>query len=222
MKEKLDQQAYEYLKRKIITGELAPKQSLTESEISAELNISRTPVRSAMKMLESSQLVEIIPGRGAFVTDVSIQDIRELFDYRILLECAALKNYMQMVPAVVVDQFIADFSECKKMEEFNEDYHVLDMNFHMEIIRYIGNSRMLTTYMHLHDQIDRFRHIAALDPARLRSTPDEHLYILQAVKQGDAEMAQAMLSGHLENVKRSTEAAFGLYMKDTSGIFRTA
>lgn len=210
----LDRQAYEYLKKKIILCELEPGQSIVENDISMELNISRTPVRAALKKLENENLVKLFPGKGAFVTDVTTQDIEELFQYRQLLECEALKKYIQDVPDISTDKYIEQFSKFQRMEKFSEEYHHIDLQFHMEIMRYIRNSRMLATYMQLCDQIDRLRHMAAQDESRLRSTLGEHLLILEEVKKRDYERAREALANHLKNVKGSTMAAFSMYIRE--------
>ncbi len=208
----LDKLAYEWLKSKIIACELEPGQSIVENDISQELEISRTPVRAALKMLENENLVRIFPGKGAFVTDITTQDIEELFEYRILLEREALKNYIKYATEESIDMHVECFSAFQQMESFSKKYHEIDAQFHMEIMRNIRNSRMLATYMQLRDQLDRLRHIAALDSNRLRSTPAEHLDILAAVKQRDYMQAETALVNHLLKVKQSTMNAFRMYM----------
>ena len=83
---------YENLKRRIITNALKPGDPLNEGILSKELKISKTPVREALQQLEKKGLVENIPGKGAFVSRFSFQDIRELFEIREILECEVIRR----------------------------------------------------------------------------------------------------------------------------------
>ena len=83
---------YENLKRRIITNILKPGDPLNEGVLSKELKISKTPVREALQQLEKKGLVENIPGKGAFVSRFSFQDIRELFEIREILECEVIRR----------------------------------------------------------------------------------------------------------------------------------
>ena len=200
--------AYVYLKDQIVNCQFAPGQSIVENEVSQALSISRTPVRSALRLLENEKLVRLVPNKGAFVTEVSTTDIEELFEYRILLEARALKNYIQFATDAQIDQFIDLFKSHEGMENFSEEYHAVDADFHMSIVHYIRNTRMLDTYYQLCDQIDRLRHFAALDPSRVVSTPQEHLDILNWIKARDFEHAEQALVQHLEAVKLSVINSF--------------
>ena len=200
--------AYTYLKKKIISCEFEPGQSIVENDISLALNISRTPIRSALRQLESEQLVRLIPNKGALVTDVSVTDIEELFEFRTLLEIRALRNYVQYASDAQIAEFYQTFERYQGMKNFSEEYHDEDSRFHSSIVKYIRNSRMLTTYYQLCDQINRLRHIAALDPSRAGSTPQEHIEILKWIQIRDAENAEKAMIKHLEAVKMSVMNSF--------------
>ena len=83
---------YETLKKRIISHSLHPGEPLNESVLSKELKISKTPIREAFQQLEKEGFIENVPGRGAFVSRISIQDIRELFEIREILECEVIRR----------------------------------------------------------------------------------------------------------------------------------
>ena len=83
---------YENLKKRIINHSLKPGEPLNEAVLSKELKISKTPIREAFQQLEKEGFIENIPGRGAFVSRISIQDIRELFEIREILECEVIRR----------------------------------------------------------------------------------------------------------------------------------
>ena len=83
---------YDVLKQRIITQAMKPGEPISEGVLSQELDISTTPIREAIQQLEREGFIENIPGKGNFVSDISIQDLRELFEIREMLECEAIKR----------------------------------------------------------------------------------------------------------------------------------
>ena len=83
---------YENLKKRVINHSMKPGDALNESVLSKELKISKTPIREALQQLEKEGFIENIPGKGAFVSRISFQDIRELFEIREILECEVIKR----------------------------------------------------------------------------------------------------------------------------------
>src|SRR4030043_728654 len=83
---------YENLKKRIINHSLKSGEPLNESVLTKELGISKTPIREALQQLEKEGFVENIPGKGSFVSRISVQDIREIFEIREILECEAIKR----------------------------------------------------------------------------------------------------------------------------------
>lgn len=89
--------AYDYLLDAIMSYELKPGQAIVEQDISDRLNISRTPIREAFKQLESEGLVRHLPSRGTFVTNLTVQDVEEIFQLRELFEITALKSAINCI-----------------------------------------------------------------------------------------------------------------------------
>ena len=87
----LTKRVLEYLRNRIITGELVPGQRLNENEIASSLEISRHSIREAFRVLESEQLVFSIPNKGAFVTELSYDDLLEFSQTREMIECYAVE-----------------------------------------------------------------------------------------------------------------------------------
>jgi DNA-binding GntR family transcriptional regulator len=83
---------YDVLKQRIITQIMKPGEPINEGVLSQELEISKTPIREAIQQLEKEGFIENIPGKGNFVSYISIQGLRELFEIREMLECEAIKR----------------------------------------------------------------------------------------------------------------------------------
>ena len=84
--------AYETLKRRILLNEHKPGVPINENAISEEMKISKTPIREALQQLEREGLVQTIPGRGSFVTHITVEDVREIFESREIIECAVARR----------------------------------------------------------------------------------------------------------------------------------
>jgi DNA-binding GntR family transcriptional regulator len=137
----LGEQAYKTLEKKIITTELAPGDWLTETEISAALNISRTPVREALQRLSRAGLVEIIPRRGLRVTPINVSDQIALLAFRRVVECFITTNAARAATPEERMHFRRLASEMQKTSrqaDFAEHYRV-DLEFKLHLLRCVRN-----------------------------------------------------------------------------------
>ena len=150
----LKQVAYETLKRKIITCEILPGSLLTEDMLCEELNASRTPVRDAVSRLEQENLVSIMPKKGIRVNRVSMNNIRELFEVRCLLEPAAVLKYGNRITDEVYARYTRQF--LRKNLSSDELYRV-DDEFHQMFITASDNRYFRTVYAMIADQVQRYR-----------------------------------------------------------------
>ena len=97
-KKSLKQQAYDEIKRKIVTCEYAPNTLLNEELLREELHVSRTPIRDALSRLEQKGLITILPKKGIMVSSLSINDINMVFEVRMMYEPYALLHYGSRIP----------------------------------------------------------------------------------------------------------------------------
>jgi DNA-binding GntR family transcriptional regulator len=193
---------YENLKSRIIKNLISPGEPLSEGVLSKELKISKTPIREALQQLEKEGFIESVPAKGAFVSMISIQDIRELFEIREVLECevirrAALKADPQKVEAIR-DKFVSSESDSKKASagHFKSGDEV-----HAFIFETFGNKRLKEIYRRLQDHIVRSRiHFFNQSPSgRSEEAFKEHLEILDALKARDPVRAEKAVRDHLQN-----------------------
>lgn len=195
--------AYEYLHNAIVSYKLPPGSSIVENDISNYLNISRTPVREALKQLESEGLVRHIPGRGAFVSEITTQDVEEIFSLREALEVLALHVALNVISNDEIRELEELLHSCLpdcKPERFFES----DRRLHDLIVRHGGNRRLHWFLNTINSQIERIRCISAMRPNRLEKSKLEHLAILEAIKERNLSQAEKQLRLHIRNVKAST------------------
>lgn len=202
MKDNCKQKAYDFLYNSIITNELRPGQPIIEQEISSTLGSSRTPVREALKQLESEGLVRHIPGRGTFVSEVTTQDVEEIFALRSMLEVLALQSAWKKIndeEINKVEQFLTSLdSNCSADEFYRSDRMIHDL-----IVKNGGNRRLESFLNNINAQIERIRIISSLTPQRLAKSKTEHLAIIDALRERNLEKTEELLRAHINNVKES-------------------
>jgi len=193
---------YENLKNRIINNSLTPGEALNEGVLSEELKISKTPIREALQQLEKEGFIENIPVKGAFVSQISIQDLREIFDLREILECevikrAALKADPDKVETLK-EKFISSENNSKKVSTggFKSGDEV-----HSFIFETYGNHRLIEIYRRLQDHIVRSRihFFNQSHPDRSEESFKEHLEILDALKAQDPSRTEQAVRSHLLN-----------------------
>lgn len=193
---------YDYLYEQIVSHKLKPGDPIIEQDISSSLGCSRSPVREAIRILAAEGLVRHIPARGAYISEISMQDIEEIFSLRKMLELGALKEGLRRISDEEIQEVENALTGLDQNSEsdafFNSDRLLHDM-----IVRNSGNKRLMQFFKMINAQIERVRRISALRPQRLSNSKKEHLEIIQAIKARDIEQASKILEEHIENVKLS-------------------
>lgn len=195
---------YDYLYESIVSSKLLPGQVIVEQEISNLLGVSRTPVREALKQLTAERLVRHIPGRGTFVEDISVQDVEELFEIRIMFEVAALESAIGKISDSEIEEIVHVLDHLSDNTNHPEEFFNTDRRIHNLILKYGRNRRMIEFLNTVNSQLERLRRISSLTPKRLDKSKQEHLAILYAIRERNLEKAIAALRLHLQNVKKST------------------
>jgi DNA-binding GntR family transcriptional regulator len=193
-------QAYAELRRRILDGELQPQKPLSEYQLAAELHLSRTPVREALKRLEHEGLVRFVHNYGAFVAELSVRDIVEIYQVREQLEGFSARIAAEEMPAPLVRSLEQELTRAQKLASSGRSQQTFesDVHLHKQIIQCTKNSRLITFLGTLDDQVHRVRVLSSRSPERLKETVEEHRKILDRIKHHDAEGAQKAMSKHLQ------------------------
>lgn len=207
------QLVYDFVVEGICNGSLPANSAIVEQELSTKLNVSRTPVREALRQLEQDGLVTHFSSQGTFVKEVTEQDITEIYELRILFEtCGMEKAVVKMSDAMLDDLErmlrAANVRKEQNTPDWYEDFYAADAMLHRSILSFCQNTRMIQYYNVLNMQIERLRRLGFNTPGRPGHSLEEHLEILNAVRTRDAALAKEALSHHLKNVY---EAAIGAY-----------
>ena len=169
---------YEEIKKLILRGELSSDTPISENHLARRFEISRTPIREALKRLHMEGFVRIIPNQGVFVRDVSINEVKDIYDLRIAArqEEALLKN----------DAFA---------------FHEEDRNFHDYFMKVYGNAMITDFITNLRDRIEGININMLKQPGHMRLFWGEHKKILEALHKRDAEGATREMDEHLKGGK---------------------
>jgi DNA-binding GntR family transcriptional regulator len=198
----LHDQVFELLKRQILKGTLRPGLRLSPNAIAKKLGISETPVRDALQRLSADGLVEVIPRRGTFVSTVSLQDVKDVFQARRMLESSAAECLVD-APAKAthrLEEIAEKMDALRDGERFRdyESYIKLDEEFHQCIIGLLGNRLVSEFHEKLRWPVAVVRCLGYSRYQRAQETVAEHVAIAQAFTARDVEQAKQLIQHHLE------------------------
>jgi DNA-binding GntR family transcriptional regulator len=195
----------------IVEGNLADGARVPERALCERFNISRTPLREALKVLAAEGLIELLPNRGARVRELSPEDVRELFDVMGGLEALAGRLACERISD-------AEFAEIERMHhEMYRFYLRRDMHgyfhcnqaIHQSIVAAAGNATLAATYASLAGRIRRVRYSANLakDRDRWGEAMREHEAILDALRRRAGSELSDILFVHLRNKQKAAQAS---------------
>lgn len=198
----------EYIRDAIYRNELRPGQQLQQEELAVKFGISRIPVRDALRQLQGEGLVDLYPNRGAFVSNPGVEEIREVFAIRILLESHAIR--------MAVPNFTkADLELCASLLTRLEtvanraDWSRIDQEFHAALYAPCKQPRTLNLIENLRGCVNRFYYLYLSPESYGPDCLREHRQILKACQKRDADAAVASLEKHLRNSLKEVEALSG-------------
>ncbi len=197
----LHEEIVERLRDRIVRGDLAPGAKLNERVLCADLGVSRTPLREALKYLASERLVELLPNRGAVVAPLDPRRIRETLVVMGALEglagelaCRNASDADLAEIRALHYQMVAHYNRGQLAEYFRYNQQI-----HIKIAEIGGNAVLAQTYRQLNAQVRRARYFANLSSERWSEAVAEHEAILDALVRRDAPRLTDLLKDHLSN-----------------------
>lgn len=199
----LHSQAYEKIKHEIITLRFRPGEYLNEAQVSKLLRIGRTPVHQALNRLMLEGMVEVIPRKGVIVKAVSLNDVLEMIDVRIINEtyCARLAVARADESDMAELARILDDSEKTVTTSDTVRQMMLDRDFHSTLARAAKNAVLAECIRTLHDRSLRFWFISLRDPVHHVAVKEQHRAILDAIRARDPDAAVDAVRNHIESFR---------------------
>jgi DNA-binding GntR family transcriptional regulator len=189
--------AYRTLLDAISRGELRPGQRMPEAELARMLNISRTPIRDAMRRLSSEGLVVLAPSRGMMVAQLDKSEVRELYSIRATLEGAASRLAAQHASPseiAVMHEILREMSQASDPQS----YARLNRNFHQSIHDSAHNRYLSKSLTQLATHLALLPGTTFEAPGRPAEAAREHAAILDAISHRDADAAEKAARVHIE------------------------
>jgi DNA-binding GntR family transcriptional regulator len=187
----LANQAYQRLHQEILTCRLAPGQIVSERELAQRYDVSKTPMREALAQAVHEGFIQRLPGRGYIVSPITIRDIRELFDLRLILECTAVERAAHSSNAELVAK-LKEMAEVKydpDEPESHISFLKTNRSFHLAMAEATNNQRIIILLSDLFNEMERLFHLGL----RLRDSSEEmrreHRELVIALEQGDIHQA---------------------------------
>jgi DNA-binding GntR family transcriptional regulator len=200
----LRDQTYDIIKNMIILREIEPGKKINEEHIAKEIQVSRTPIREALCRLENEGIVTIIPRRGAFVSDLTENNVREILLIREVLEGLVVRLAVENMDSKTLQKLRKAIEKVSSIPQKDRDlinYTRSEVDFH-SILLNASNNQMLKNMMEMvnaHLQIIRLRTVVI--PERAQKTVTEHQQILKAIEKGDADSAEDLMRKHVRSVR---------------------
>jgi len=194
------------LRQAITSGHLQADDPLPQQEIAAQLQVSHIPVREALRQLQSEGLVTYQPNRGATVTAHSPEEIREIYDIRVILETAAIRDAAAHLPGAALDRAERLLDEAERQADpIGWGEH--DLDFHRILYDLSERPRLRELIDGLLRRVDRYWLVHGLPPRHRQVFEAEHRRLLAAMRARDGERAVKLLAQHLTGAAEKLCAA---------------
>ena len=195
---------YLELKHKILTGEIISQTRLMEIDLSEKMNVSRTPIREAIKRLADDGLVKVEPRRGAYVANISIKDMLDVFEVREDMEGFVAKLAAQRITddeKQHLRSIAREYEQAIEKADDKETIIELDEKFHNFIVQSSGNETLSELVKYVQELSLRFRYLYYDDFSLYESTAEQHNRIMEAINAGRDEEARSEADAHVKALK---------------------
>lgn len=216
----LRERAYERVKHDIICCEIAPGAEISEARLCAQYRLGKAPVRMALSRLAHDGLVRAMPRRGYIVTPVTLKDIQDVFELRLMLEPRAARLAAGRVDAKRLRMLDEICRAGYQPGEARSTARFLEANkdFHVAIAQAAGNARLAHAIAQLLDEMTRLLHLGLGVRDRTREMQHEHRTLVRALVRGEGETAETICRQQIEAARDMVFRA----MLNNSALINTA
>ena len=196
---RISEEIAEQLRDEIISGVYKPRERLTEIELSKKYNVSRTPIREAIKHLEAGGLIKVEPYHGAVIAELDVGEIRDIYEVRGVLEGAAA---LLAIPHITEDVFTKLDESIEKMELYAKEkknilYAQENETFHRLIYSCCRNKVLVGVIEDLLERTALFRRLSFRSASYIKRAIADHKNLLKALRSGDAAKVQKLSNDHI-------------------------
>jgi len=195
----LYQDVAERLRQQIYARQLEPGSWVDEMKLAAEFGISRTPLREALKVLAAEGLVTMKVRRGAYVTEMSRDDVAQVYHLLALIESDAAAQVAHSASDAQREELARLHERLERQVRQRDAFFATNEQFHMAVLAIAGNRWALQTVADLRKVMKLNRHLSLFKQGRLADSLAEHRAVMQAIEARDAEKARALMRAHFDS-----------------------
>jgi DNA-binding GntR family transcriptional regulator len=188
----LSEDIAESIKTAIIKGKFRPGEKISEGELAESMGISRTPLREAFRKLENEGFIEIIPRKGAVVTEIDADETYHLYEIKSTLEGLAARLACVNMQDKDLDKLGKINKELRELIDKNdfEAFYKAHTRFHEGFVKLSGNRRLIQIISNLNDHFKRFGIVSLALPGQYESAIRQHEKIIAAFRKGDEKLVE--------------------------------
>lgn len=196
----IKEQVYTIIKKNILDGIYKHGTRLLENKIAEELNVSKSPIREALKELSGEGLVEIIPNKGAFVKQLTKQDIMDILEFRIIIEKYSIRKTIEKASSNSLKKLESLYNKMEEayLEKDVNKYALVDAQFHETIYVLSGNKLIHKVSSNIFYLFQPFCVLSLNSKKRFDSSIHEHKIVLDSILKRDFNRAWKTARKHLE------------------------
>ena len=199
--------AYIYIKEKILDGTFRPSQKLIESQLSETIGVSRNTIKKALLMLEKENLIEVENNKGATIKSFTLEEIINYLEIREVLEGLVAKSaaiHITEAQLEKIEEVFHNMTDCLNENRLDE-YSILNREFHSIIYQASRNTQAVQLINTIKTQLNRLHLKTIFLPGRNDESYHEHKNILEALKSRDEIALEEAIKHHVTNVRKVIE-----------------
>ena len=197
----LRQRIADLLRTAICTGKLKPNTAIIESDIAAQLGVSRAPIREAVQILNKEGLLQTTPYKGTIVKIITREDIEEIYSLRSELESFAIRLILRNDMSTALTHLEGIYAQMLQATQNNDrrTLNVEDAHFHRALIELAKHSLLLEHWNLLFARVQQILSLRNLQNEDLVQIANNHIPILNSIKKRDSEQAEQLIRIHVES-----------------------
>lgn len=189
----------ELVRQRIYSRELEPGSWIDEMKMVEELGISRTPLREALKVLAAEGLITMKVRRGAYVTEVSEKDLRDVYHLLALLESDAAAAVAQHGTHAQLQELLDVHRQLENAVHDANRFFQINEHFHLQLLTLCGNRFLLQTVTDLRKVMKLNRHMSLFRQGRIQDSLQEHSVLMRHIQDRNPEAARQAMRAHFDH-----------------------
>lgn len=191
---------YEYLREAILDGRLKPGMRLVERDLAEKFKASRTPIREALRKLETEEFLEYLPRRGDIVKSVNTEDVEEVYILREMLEALAIRHSVAHLTEADIEVLrgVVEKTQCAQEEDRIADVITGLREFDSILLKASKMKKLCGFVNSLQESLMSYRKFNLSNPDRRVLAVNEHQKIFEAILSRDADRAEGLVRRHIQ------------------------